>query len=166
MSALFCCEAIKPYKSQRLDHEMKFSTFMRWAESTKAASQTSHSIDETNGWVLAYAVQLVRQVNFGPLESKRYFVCLSGHQELFVEVSEEYLIQGNFQKLNSYAMSFLFQGHDIKTGHSPNTMNFSYKNFRCDQHNRFFEVNIYQKDPINKHHWRANLARPSSAIDL
>ncbi|KAI0120744.1 hypothetical protein BJ170DRAFT_688564 [Xylariales sp. AK1849] len=41
-----------------------------------------------------------------------------------------------------------------------------YKNFKCEIHNKFFEVNIYQKDPVNKHHWRANLARPSSSIDL
>lgn len=41
-----------------------------------------------------------------------------------------------------------------------------YKNFKCDAHNRFFEVNLYQKNPTNKHHWRAGLARPSTDIDL
>ena len=41
-----------------------------------------------------------------------------------------------------------------------------YKNFRCQNHNRFFEVNLYQKNPTNAHHWRANLARPSRDIDL
>jgi hypothetical protein len=41
-----------------------------------------------------------------------------------------------------------------------------YKNFKCDAHNKFFEVNLYQKNPINRHHWRANLARPSTDIDL
>ena len=43
---------------------------------------------------------------------------------------------------------------------------FRYKNFKCEQHNRFFEVNLYQKNPLNTHHWRANLARPSRDIDL
>jgi hypothetical protein len=32
-----------------------------------------------------------------------------------------------------------------------------YKNFRCSEHNKFFEFNLYKKDPINKHHWRANI---------
>jgi hypothetical protein len=30
----------------------------------------------------------------------------------------------------------------------------------------FFEVNIYQEDPVNKHHWRATIARPATDIDL
>jgi hypothetical protein len=33
-------------------------------------------------------------------------------------------------------------------------------------HNKFFELNLYEKDPINKHHWRVNIARPSDDIDL
>lgn len=41
-----------------------------------------------------------------------------------------------------------------------------YKNFRCEKHNKFFEINLYQKNPINAHHWRVNLARPSRDIDL
>jgi hypothetical protein len=30
----------------------------------------------------------------------------------------------------------------------------------------FFEVNIYQEDAVNKHHWRATIARPATDIDL
>ena len=45
-------------------------------------------------------------------------------------------------------------------------VNERYKNYRCDEHNKFFEVNLYQKDPVNKNHWRVNLARPGSQIDL
>ena len=41
-----------------------------------------------------------------------------------------------------------------------------YKNYKCEIHNKFFEVNVYQKDPINRHHWRATLARPARDIDL
>lgn len=41
-----------------------------------------------------------------------------------------------------------------------------YKNFKCTTHNKFFEVNLYQKDPVNLHHWRLNIARPASDIDL
>lgn len=45
-------------------------------------------------------------------------------------------------------------------------VDFRYKNFKCVVHNKFFEVNLYQKDPVNSHHWRANIARPSDEIDL
>ncbi|KAK8914878.1 hypothetical protein VCV18_011199 [Metarhizium anisopliae] len=41
-----------------------------------------------------------------------------------------------------------------------------YKNYKCEVHDKFYEVNIYQKDPVNKHHWRATLARPARDIDL
>jgi hypothetical protein len=41
-----------------------------------------------------------------------------------------------------------------------------YKNFRCAAHNKFFELNLYEKDPVNTHHWRANIARPATEIDL
>ena len=43
---------------------------------------------------------------------------------------------------------------------------FSYKNFRCNVHNKFFELNLYQTNPLNTHHWRSTLARPSRDIDL
>ena len=36
-----------------------------------------------------------------------------------------------------------------------------FKNFKCNMHSRFFEVNIYEKDPVNKHHWRADVDRPA-----
>ena len=41
-----------------------------------------------------------------------------------------------------------------------------YKNFKCTSHNKFFELNLYQKDPVHRHHWRANIARPAADIDL
>jgi hypothetical protein len=43
---------------------------------------------------------------------------------------------------------------------------YRYKNFKCASHNKFFELNLYQKDPVNRHHWRANIARPAADIDL
>jgi hypothetical protein len=45
-------------------------------------------------------------------------------------------------------------------------LDFSFKNYKCAIHNKFFEVNVYQKDPVNAHHWRANIARPATEIDL
>jgi hypothetical protein len=43
---------------------------------------------------------------------------------------------------------------------------FRFKNFKCVAHNKFFELNLYEKDPVNRHHWRANIARPATDIDL
>lgn len=42
----------------------------------------------------------------------------------------------------------------------------SYKNFKYTTHNKFFELNLYEKDPANLHHWRANIARHAGDIDL
>ena len=47
-----------------------------------------------------FVVQLVRQVNYSPLESTRYFIPVEGKDEL-IEVVEDDLVQANFQKLNS-----------------------------------------------------------------
>lgn len=50
----------------------------------------------------AYAVQVVQQVNYGPLESKRYFVSGDGGRGTnFYEITEGDLIQANFEKLNA-----------------------------------------------------------------
>ncbi|KAJ0278721.1 hypothetical protein CBS470a_009598 [Colletotrichum nupharicola] len=131
MSALLCCESLKPYKALRTDHEVRFTRFMAWANDfQRTVIEEASKIDGTNRIPL-YAIQLVRQVNYGPLESKRYFVNFADCTHSYVEVAGDFLIQVNFQKINS-----------------------------------FFEINLYQKDPINKHHWRANLARPASNIDL
>ncbi|KAK0701568.1 hypothetical protein B0T26DRAFT_865322 [Lasiosphaeria miniovina] len=141
MAPIFCCLDIQPYRPSHLLHETKFKSFMAWA--TLAADVTlGDSKFDLLDLKPPFAVQLVRQVNYGALESKRYFVPVNERDDEFIEIAESDLIEANFQKLNSY------------------------KNFKCDEHNKFFEVNIYQKDPINKHHWRTNLARPASSIDL
>ncbi|KAI1491210.1 hypothetical protein F5X96DRAFT_668928 [Biscogniauxia mediterranea] len=141
MSVLFCCDSIKPYRPQYISHEGKFTTFMKWASYPKEVPprEDKVSLDELK---TPFVIQLVRQVNYGSLESRRYFARVEDQDEDFVEVDEDALIQANFQKLNAY------------------------KNFKCESHNKFFEVNVYQKDPLNKHHWRINVARPGSTIDL
>lgn len=52
----------------------------------------------------AYAVQVVKQVNFGPLESKKYFItsAATDGEEKFTEVSERGLIDANYKKLNTW----------------------------------------------------------------
>ncbi|KAM0288738.1 hypothetical protein ACHAO9_006801 [Fusarium lateritium] len=140
MSSLFCCSSVEPYRPQYLSHQSKFDNFMAWA-SFPTKSSPEGDVDMSN-IVPSFAVQLVRQVNYGPLESKRYFIPSDSKEGGFLEITETDLIQANFQKVNTY------------------------KNYRCQGHNKFFEVNIYQKDPVNKHHWRANIARPAGSIDL
>ncbi len=41
-----------------------------------------------------------------------------------------------------------------------------YKSYRCLGHNKFFELNMYQKNPTQKHHWRADVDRPARNLDL
>ncbi|KAF8854904.1 hypothetical protein BDZ45DRAFT_758060 [Acephala macrosclerotiorum] len=130
MDSVFCCSSIRPYRPQYLSYEGKFDAFMKYAKaSTTVPQDTSFTpivplSDDT------YVVQVVRQVNFGPIEWKKYFANTKENESSasFYEVSENDLIESNFQKLNSY------------------------KNFKCSQHNRFFELSLYEKDPVNTHH--------------
>ncbi|KAI1121200.1 hypothetical protein F5Y10DRAFT_256769 [Nemania abortiva] len=137
MSSILCCSSISPYRPRWLDHEPKFNSFMGWAKSDPAEPANGSSLVDS----ALYVVQLVRQVNYGKRESIRYFVPDTS-SSFFLEATEQDLIQANFEKLNSF------------------------KNFKCQRHNKFFEVNLYQKNPKNTHHWRADSARPSRDIDL
>lgn len=98
MMSCFCCLAIAPYRPSPLDHESKFDQFMSWSRAavTHRASESS----EASAAHAPYAVQLVQQVNYGPQESIRYFIPVIAGSE-FVEVTEEDLIQANYEKLNS-----------------------------------------------------------------
>jgi len=100
MAPLFCCGDVKPYKAQRLQHDAKFSSFMAWASANSDVEPTTDKVDLTELKPIL-AIQLVRQVNYGPLESKRYFVPANEGQQNFMEVTENDLIQANFQKLNT-----------------------------------------------------------------
>jgi hypothetical protein len=103
MASLFCCSSTEHYRYQRLEHETKFTAFQTWAAFPKASSVRTGD-DDANPLIdlqPEYAVQLVQQVNYGPLESKRYFIATGGQDEPFVEVTEDDLVEANFQKLNS-----------------------------------------------------------------
>jgi hypothetical protein len=97
MSSLFCCSNTQPYKNRTLSHEHKFRTFIAWAEFPQA-STTASTYDSPEASNTTLAFQLVKQVNYGPLESKRYFV---NHGDEFIEVTEQWLINANFEKLNT-----------------------------------------------------------------
>ncbi|KAK7729438.1 hypothetical protein SLS57_001923 [Botryosphaeria dothidea] len=107
-----------------------------------------------------HVIQLVKQINFGALESVRYFAATGGkgEEEAFHEVEEADLIAANYQKVNTSVTAKMNRNleFDLKADFI----------LQCPAHNKFFEVNIYEKDPVNKHHWRHNIARPSSEIDL
>lgn len=105
MAAIFCCTlGPKPYRPQILSHEAKFEAFLRWMPvaqeaSTDAATEGKRILSDDSS---AYAVQVVRQVNYGPLESKRYFVSSNGGGGTnFYEITEGDLIEANFEKLNA-----------------------------------------------------------------
>lgn len=76
---------------------------MQWAlkHDNENVDETSTAGSEFMNSNPPFAVQLVRQVNFGRLESKRYFVPLPDDRTAFAEVTEDDLISSNFQKLNS-----------------------------------------------------------------
>jgi hypothetical protein len=102
MSSLYCCASIKPFRPQHIQHEAKFTFFLGWAEFPKSASLVASNQELDLAELMPpYAIQLVQQVNYGPLESKRYFIPVDGRDEAFVEIDEDQLIQANFQKLNS-----------------------------------------------------------------
>lgn len=77
---------------------------MAWAKFPQESSlSTDDGAEKTDLVALKppYSIQLVRQVNYGPLESKRYFIPVEGSENEFAEVVEDDLIQANFKKLNS-----------------------------------------------------------------
>jgi hypothetical protein len=70
MSSIFCCSNMQPYKNRTLSHESKFRTFTLWASYPKECNIT---VDLPSAADVTFAVQVVKQTNFGPLDSKRYF---------------------------------------------------------------------------------------------
>jgi hypothetical protein len=162
MTSVFCCSSIQPYRPQRLLHEDMFTAFMNWAAFPRESSPEEAGGADHFSANPSFAIQLVRQVNYGPIEAKRYFVPKPEQGAGFVEVLENDLIEANFKKENTYVL----RGR-LELGLRDKSLTCcSYKNWRCEKDNKFFEVNVYRKDPLNKHHWRANIARPADQIDL
>lgn len=74
---------------------------MAWANYPKQSTITAgEAAPEPSTTTLA--IQIVKQVNYGPLESKRYFVQCSGINDEYFEVTEQWLVDANFEKLNRY----------------------------------------------------------------
>jgi hypothetical protein len=140
MTTLFCCSSPEPFRPRYLQHEAKFHAFKKWAEYPRSSSVTtsvdistdtnnpataSTSIETTTdpntaisnliGPSTPYAVQFVRQVNYGPVESKRYFIPSPSPSPTteFIEITEHDLIAANYQKLNSYVELNLSPSHSL-----------------------------------------------------
>ena len=100
MSTIFCCSSISPYRPRQLDHEAKFRSFIHWA-----GLQTTALVPVDGSLVSSapYAIQLVKQINYGPQESTRYFSPASNGSD-FAESAEDDLLDANFEKVNSYVI--------------------------------------------------------------
>lgn len=85
----------------------------------------------------SYVIQAVKQV--GPVEEVRYYRRTT---DGFEGVTESFVKSRGLKKKNTY------------------------KNFRCEVHNKFFEINLYQENAFSKHTWKHNAARPASQIDI
>jgi len=106
MSSVFCCSRAQSYKNKNLSEESKFRAFLAWAEYPKESE--IYSTSKATVTTTTYAIQIVKQVNFGPLESKRYYMFngAEGDGDAFVEVTEQWLIDANFQKLNAFVLLY------------------------------------------------------------
>lgn len=111
MSSIFCCPSPSPYRPAVLLHEDMFMPFIAWAKLSQSAPvANSASLFQDPEELPRFVVQFVQQVNYGPVEAKRYFVpspeassSATFEKEIeFLEVTEQDLIAGNFQKLNAY----------------------------------------------------------------
>lgn len=86
-----------------------------------------------------YVIQAVKQVNFGPVEEVRYFLRTP---DGFEEVTEAFVRLCGLAKKNNY------------------------KNFKCQVHNKFFEVNLYQENAFSKRTTKYGKASKSNCLSL
>jgi hypothetical protein len=104
MDSIFCCSSFEPFKPRIIDNEAKFKAFLNWARALQANSlrtvlNAPRDLQLSGG--SCFVVQVVRQVNYGPLESKRYFAKTESRDVPFNEVTETDLINANYEKVNS-----------------------------------------------------------------
>ncbi|KAJ5836953.1 hypothetical protein N7447_002979 [Penicillium robsamsonii] len=135
MSNLFCCTTIQPTNHPNPEHEQTFTDFTKWA--LTIIGNLTGSADPAEASV---CIQLVRQINSGPIESIRYFVGSDKHGN-FEEVAEDGSPDANFVKMNEC------------------------KTFRCSQHDRIFDLNLYEPSTGSTRHWRSRIAKPLKQIE-
>jgi hypothetical protein len=104
MDSIFCCSSFEPFKPRIIDNEAKFKAFLSWTptfEATSVGTVFNGPRDLPLNEGSCFVIQVVRQVNYGPLESKRYFAKAAGVDVPFKEVTEQDLINTNYEKVNS-----------------------------------------------------------------
>jgi hypothetical protein len=87
----------------------------------------------------------VEQVNFGPVLSTRYFgtaALVGGTDDAFKEISKDDVIALKLEKLTSY------------------------QNYKSVEENKFYEINLYARNPRNTPHEKVYLTRLAEDIDL
>ena len=100
--SLFCCSNVQPYRPRPLIHDDKFNAFIQWASIPREGEAPPYANDgKLTRLNHPYVIQLVRQINYGALESKRYFAAEGEGIDRFTEVTEQDLIEANYQKLNA-----------------------------------------------------------------
>lgn len=109
MDPVFCCSQITPFKARRIDREEKFRSFIDWAKSLSEVSSNPAESTPEISWdsTSTYVIQATRQINYGALEWRRYFVTVTklGGTSTFHEVKEQDIIDANYTKVNSYVIS-------------------------------------------------------------
>ena len=101
MSDILCCNQATPYRPQHLQHERKFKSVLAWVRVQRTCSDINDfNVQAVLQTPAARVFQVVKQVNYGPLESKRYFVTLSDSTAHYHEITEHDLIDANYKKLN------------------------------------------------------------------
>ena len=104
MEPLFCCQSIQSYQPRILKHEAKFQAFLAWAKYPRESEPARNNdiaskVEEMNNPPI---FQLVKQVNYGALESKRCFMeDKTSSVPEFTELSEADLIEAKYKKLNA-----------------------------------------------------------------
>jgi len=106
MDPVFCCSEIAPCNARIIDREASFKLFVNWANSLNETSKISSGFTPDISWDSdsTYVIQVARQVNFGALEWKRYFVIVTAlvGTSTFFEVKEQDLIDAEYSKVNAY----------------------------------------------------------------
>jgi hypothetical protein len=154
MSSIFCCPNTQPYKDHTLSHESKLQLFKLWASYPNESSITEDLLSTAD---VTFAVRVVKQTNFGPVESKRY--C---HYRRWRFFRSDRAVAHRCKLPKAEYVSILKREHkEHKCWYKCR-----FKNYKCTTHNKFLDTNIYQKDPVNAYHWLANIATPATEIDL
>ena len=108
MNSIFCCSQVSPFRARIIDNEARIRAFLGWVKSlddTPPSGIASYIPWDSES---TYVIQVARQVNYGTLEWKRYFVLIStpAGTTTFHEVKEQDLIDANFAKVNAYVNNY------------------------------------------------------------